>query len=757
MGGCQSTKAPDRIELNTNWQFKAVDSASWLPAVVPGVVQTDLQANGLISDPLQGNNEEAVQWIEGEEWEYRTRFTLTDVQQQYQNIDLVFDGLDTYAEVFLNNKSVLKTNNMFRQWRLDSKDLLEKGENEIRIVFTPPILKNKNKVKQLGYKLPAGAETGTWQVSPFTRKAAYQFGWDFAPRLVTMGLWQSVYLELWDIARIANVNFVLKNIGNEQADYTVFLIIYAVEDNTKCMLKVKDKQQNITLKEGLNKVAMDVSIKQPRLWWPNGWGEAFLYDIPIQISSGNLVVDSLHKKLGIRTIELVQEEDDVGRSFYFKINGRKLFAKGANWTPLSSFPSSIPDSMYVNRLQAVKDAHMNLLRVWGGGIYERDLFYNLCDELGILVWQDFMFANSMYPDDKGFIENVTEEVREQVIRLRSHPSLALWNGNNEIEVAWNNWGWQKQFGYSVEDSLKIWLAYERLFKQTIPKIIAIFDAGKPYTSTSPLSNWGKPENFNTGSMHYWGVWHGKDNFDDFKTHVGRFMVEYGFQSYPDYKTVAYYTGSDDLNLSSATTHQKSYVGNGLIVDEIVKHFGNIISFNSFLRNSQKTQALALKMAIEAHRLNKDNCGGTLFWQLNDCWPGPSWSVIDYFGRKKLAYWVVKDRYKPVILAISSQNNAFMINVINDRLQSEAATLTLELFTTDQQRVWVTEKALMLKANKVDTVYRSNINKLLDGMPENKVYLKATLTLKNGSVEDIEKFYFTKPKDYKGDYDMIGLK
>jgi len=751
---CSSDKPRNQVDLSTNWKFRETGEQNWHPAKVPGVVHTDLLANGLIPDPFIGTNEDSVQWIEDTKWQYRTSFKISSEQYNFQNIDLLFDGLDTYAEVFLNGASILKANNMFRKWRLNVKNNLLIGENELRIVFTPPIAKNRAQLENLAYTLPAGSETRKWQVSPFTRKAGYQFGWDFAPRLVTMGIWQGVYLDFWDGARIEDVVFVANEITLNRADYTAYLTVYSENEKADYTIRILDHRKKISLNEGVNTVAIDFSIDQPKLWWPNGWGAPHLYDVPIKLAKAGVILDSLNQRLGIRTIELVREDDDLGKSFYFMVNGEKLFAKGANWSPLSSFPSSIADTVYQNRIRDVKDANMNMLRVWGGGIYERDLFYDLCDENGILVWQDFMFANSMYPGDDDFVENVKEEVEQQIKRIRIHPSLALWNGNNEIDVAWKNWGWQQQYAYSADDSANIRLDYEKLFQGIIPDLVNQFDPGRSYTPTSPLSNWGANGNFNSGSMHYWGVWHGADSFEDYKTNVGRFMAEYGFQSFPDIRTTTYYAGKD-FNLDSSVSHQKSYIGNGLITKESEKHFGRAKDTNDFIFKSQQTQALALKLAIEAHRLNKEKCGGTLFWQLNDCWPGPSWSVIDYFGRKKLAYNIVKDRFKPVILVIENEENDFSISVVNDLLQDAQGILKLELFRSNDSRIWVSEKEIHIPKNGKREIYRSDIRKLLDGMPKQEVYLMLTLSV-NDEIMDVEKFYFVKPKDYKGEVDLVGM-
>lgn len=749
---CNSYKPRNQVDISSSWQFRETGDQRWYPAKVPGVIHPDLLANGLIPDPFVGTNEDSVQWIEEKQWEYKTSFNISSEQYSYQKIELVFDGLDTYAKVFLNGKAILEANNMFRKWRIKVKENIVIGENELRIVFTSPITKNKLRLEELGYTLPAGSETGKWPVSPFTRKAAYQFGWDFAPRLVTMGIWQRVYLDLWDAARIENVVFVSREISLGKADYTANVTIFSIEANATYTLRLLEIEKEINLNAGFNEVSIDISIKNPKLWWPNGWGEPYLYKIPIQLAKGDIILDSLNQKLGIRTIDLIQEYDAMGKSFYFMVNGEKLFAKGANWSPLSTYPGSVADSVYQNRIRAVKEANMNMLRVWGGGIYERDLFYDLCDENGILVWQDFMFANSMYPGSEKFIKNITVEVEEQIKRLRTHPSLVLWNGNNEIDVAWKNWGWQQQYGYSVADSTKIWRDYENLFLDIIPELVKKFDPGRSFTPTSPISNWGAQGNFTSGSMHYWGVWHGDDSFEDYKFSVGRFMAEYGFQSFPDKATIDFYS-SNSLDVEAPSSHQKSYIGNGLISKESEKYFGKPIATEDFIIKSQQTQALALKLAIEAHRLNKDKCGGTLFWQLNDCWPGPSWSVIDYFGRKKLAYHMVKDRFKPVILVFENEGNKLSISVVNDLLMNVSGKLKLELFSANDTRLWVSEKSVHIPENGTEVIYRSDTRKLLDGMVREEVYLKATLTI-NGDVVDDERFYFVAPKNFLGNHSLF---
>jgi beta-mannosidase len=350
------------------------------------------------------------------------------------------------------------------------------------------------------------------------------------------------------------------------------------------------------------------------------------------------------QNIGFRTIKLVNEPDSIGTSFYFKVNGKPIFMKGANYVPQDVFLPRVKPEDYKRLLMQVKDAGMNMLRVWGGGVYEKELFYDLCDEYGILVWQDFMFANAMYPFESGDRENILHEAEEQIFRLRKHTCLALWCGNNEVEVAWHNWGWQKQYGYSKEDSLELYRDYQALFEGSLPILVSHIDGKTPYVSTSPQSNWGTPENFNHGSMHYWGVWHGDDDFSGYEKNVGRFMVEWGFQSYPDYELLKKYISPEYLNLENDVmgNRQKSYVGNYKILEQVDKNpkYSSSI-FLEFVKGSQYAQAQAYNKALKAHLSAQPHCMGSLLWQLNDCWPGPSWSIINYDGTPKESYDAVK--------------------------------------------------------------------------------------------------------------------
>ncbi|MFT4662397.1 MAG: beta-mannosidase [Patiriisocius sp.] len=637
-------KQKTKNKLNQNWSFSEAGKSDWHPATVPGVVHLDLFNNNLIEDPYFENNEKKQSWIEDKNWQYKTSFEISENELDNEFIELQFEGLDTYAEVYLNNKKILESDNMFRSWNFEVKNLLNVGFNDLKVVFESPIQHNKKTVNNYPHRLPSGNETDDVEtkVASFTRKAAYHFGWDWGPRFVTSGIWRDVNLCFWNSARIKNVNTITKKIEGDKAYMQTQVTI-----DTKEEIEVYvDGYLVENLKESWANYTFEFEVENPKLWWCNGQGEPHLYTQEIEIRQGRHILDRYSANFGIRTIELINEPDSTGTSFYFKLNGKSVFMQGANYIPQDMFIPRVTDERYAALIGQVKDANMNMIRVWGGGVYESDLFYDSCDENGILVWQDFMFAGSLYPSDEAFLNNVKEEVTENINRLKRHPCIALWCGNNEIEVAWNNWGWQNQYGYSSQDSIEIWNNYLTIFEDVIPNALLENDPQRAYTSTSPLSNWGTPENFNHSSMHYWGVWHGRETFENFDKNVGRFMVEYGFQSFPEIATLKKVMSDTSLYLESPVmiNRQKSYIGNGLISKHIEQYYDEPANFEEFVSRSQKTQALGMKMAISAHKSNQPHCMGTLFWQLNDCWPGPSWSVIDYYGNPKEAYEEVRQAF-----------------------------------------------------------------------------------------------------------------
>lgn len=546
------------IDLNKNWQFKNQKENKWYLATVPGTVHTDLLANKLIPDPYYRDNESKLQWIDKEDWEYKTSFDVDVKTFSKKNIELVFDGLDTYADVYLNGKLILQADNMFRGWTVNVKTIIKRANNELRIKFWSA----QNKVDSIAKaQLPLIRPDNN---RVYVRKAQYHFGWDWGPKFIGCGIWK------------------------------------------KIKLKADDRR--------------------------------------LKVSSINY--DPIDR------VRLVQQKDNIGTSFYIEKNGKPIYCKGANWIPADVFLPRITKDEYRKLLLKAKDANMNMLRVWGGGIYESDDFYDLCDSLDIMIWQDFMFAGGMYPADDAFMNNVREEVRYQIQRLIRHSCIVLWCGNNEIDEAWKNWGWQQQFNLHGADSAKIWNDYKRLFEDSLKKWVNEFDGTRPYVSTSPKNGWGHKESFTEGDSHYWGVWWGLEDWEAFENKTGRFISEYGMQAMPNWKTIESFTEPADRFLYSDVikSHQKANDGFKKLNHYLTRYFIDSaklsrLSPENYTYLTQCLQYYILKNSIAIHRSKYPTNMGTLLWQLNDCWPVASWSITDYSRKPKAACYAVKEAYR----------------------------------------------------------------------------------------------------------------
>ncbi|MBN2088318.1 glycoside hydrolase family 2 protein [candidate division KSB1 bacterium] len=732
-----------KIELIKNWQFHQVGENEWLPAEVPGTVHTDLLKNKKIGDPFYRTNESDQQWIDKVDWEYRTTFSIDADLLSKKNIRLIFKGLDSYADVFLNGHQLFSANNMFREWTADCKSVLRKGENVLTIYFHSPVKIDLPKLEGLGYQLPAvndqseNGGLGDKKISVFARKAGYHYGWDWGPRLVTSGIWRPVFLEAWDEARIENIQYVQNHISREKAELTAVFEIIS-EDEIAASLTVSHNGKilvdaSVKLQKGLNKYPVNFELKNPKLWWTNGLGEAFLYELTSQLKAGTKVLDDDIQKIGIRTIRVVQEKDEKGKSFYFELNGVPIFAKGANYIPNDNFLPRVTPEKYEHIIKSAADANMNMLRVWGGGIYENDIFYNLCDQYGILIWQDFMFACAMYPGDDAFLENVRQEAIQNVKRLRNHPCLALWCGNNEIDGAWSHdtpggWGWKERFDEKTRT--KIWNDYEKIFHQMLPEIVREYDSNAFYWPSSPLADWGVRASYSnaSGDMHYWGVWHGKEKFDNFKQVIPRFMSEFGFQSFPEFKTIKAYTIEEDWDISSKVmaAHQRSGIGNERIKMYLGWDYKVPEKFGHILYLSQVLQAEGIKIGIEAHRRNKPYCMGTLYWQINDCWPVASWSSIDYFGRWKSLHYFARQAYNEALVSPTIDDKKLSVFIISDRLNPIQANLELEIINFEGEMLWSKSQQIEINANSSRSFFEADVEHLLKGMDRKTILFYAKL-------------------------------
>lgn len=552
------------VSLNKHWQFFYAAKQQWYPATVPGTIHTDLLSNQLIPDPFYRDNEASLQWIDDADWQYKYRFDAGETIYAMDHITLQFDGLDTYATVYLNGQKILEADNMFRDWKVEIKQLLRRKDNQLRIEFASAKRITDSIAKaRLPLVLPDNNRV-------HARKAQFQFGWDWGPKFISCGIWKNIYIKAWN----------------------------------------GEKKEIIPTAKSWN-------------------------------------------------VKLVRNSDSIGTSFYFEKDGKPVYAKGANWIPANIFLPGVSHADYRNLLLLAKNANMNMLRVWGGGIYEDDYFYDLCDSLGIMVWQDLMFAGGMYPGDARFLNNVREEIKYQVQRLRRHPCIVLWCGNNEIDEAWHNWGWQEQFNLHGADSAQIWNDYKKLFEDSLAKWINEYDGLRPYVPTSPMHGWGHKESFTEGDSHYWGLWWGLEDWEQFKTKTGRFVSEYGMQSMPNWNSLVGYTTATDRYRYSPVlqSHQKAGDGFKKLDHYLTRYFLDSVSLNklSLSDYSYLTQCLQyyiLKNSIATHRGKYPQNMGTLLWQLNDCWPVTSWSISDYSRQPKAAWYAVREAYRDDISPVA---------------------------------------------------------------------------------------------------------
>lgn len=735
------------IQLDSNWQFRQTNHPKFYPAKVPGHVIKDLYANQLILDPFFADNESGLQWIEKENWEYQTKFTCTNTLLNNTNIDLIFEGLDTYAKVFLNDTLILVSNNMFRTWQVNVKKVLHRGVNQLKIIFESAVLKGIEESKKLNYILPEGERV-------FTRKAQFHYGWDFAPRYAACGIWKPIKLSAWNCVKIIDTHFKIKKLNDTAAN--VDLIIESKSDITKSIdfqlsytnsdaygTNLIKKNKKIMLYQGFNTDTISFTIKNPKRWWCNGLGDAHLYYLKLKLNDNRLKIDEKVLPLGLRTIELINKKDSVGTSFYFQLNGIPLFIKGGNYVPPEVFLSS--DYQYSEEISSYKLLNINMLRVWGGGVYGDDAFYNACDKNGILVWQDFMFAGAMYPGDTSFIANVKTEVYQQIKRLRNHPSLALWCGNNEIDEAWNNWGWCKQYHYSKQDSTKIWKDYQNLFHKVIPDVKKELDVNTPYRTSSPAIGWGRDESLKQGDAHYWGVWWGMQPFNIFDKKIGRFMSEYGFQSMPSYETFKIIAHDSALTIQSKAiqSHQKHKTGFETIQTYMSSTYSSPSNFRDYIYKSQLLQRDGMKTAIEAHRRNKTRCMGTLFWQINDCWPAISWSAKDYFGQPKAFFYAIKSLYNRHLISNTQSSEFIHISCITDSVKNFQANLVVTLLNFKSEPLW--QKSFPISLTHSKSVTQIINQRSLPNFDTSKVYLKTELMI-DQSILTSNYFFFTEPKN-----------
>ena len=699
-----ATAEPSSQALNAGWQFRAVGTTDkpeiqqWHPAQVPGVVHTDLLRNNLIPDPFDRDNEFRLQWIGLTDWEYQTTFQLDSAAVGHDHLDLVFDGLDTFADVYLNDQAILHADNMFRRWRIPGKPLLKPGPNTLRIVFHSAITKMIPYVKSLPYILPSistynfGNEENI-ATAPYTRKAPYQYGWDWGPRFMTEGIWQPVRLETWDALRIDNFHIHQRKVGADIASVTAELDIEASKPMTVTLALAHDEMsgaqsadgsQTLQLDVGMNHVSFPIRIAAPKLWYPVGYGPQNRYRFSAVIRIGREVAARAESKTGLRSVELRRVPDQWGKSFEFVVNGIEVYSKGADVIPFDSFPNRVTPQIHRKILQDARDAHMNMVREWGGGYYESDDFYDICDELGIMVWQEFAFGGDMIPGDVAFQENVRQEAIDQIKRLRDHPSIVVWCGNNEVETGWYHWGNRQEFKESISPEARdrVWQDYIIMFADILKIAVAQYADPVPYWPSSPSANFEEvPDNQHNGDMHYWQVWHAQAPASDYTLQFPRFMTEYGFQSFPEMRTIRTFANKpEDFDIHSTVmqAHQKNKGGNERILTYMLREYRQPKDFESFVYLSQVQQAEIIKIGAEHFRRDRPRTMGGLYWQLNDCWPVASWASIDYYGRWKALHYYARRFYDDVLVSPFLHEDKIDVYVVSDKLQPLSGTIHTRL-------------------------------------------------------------------------------
>ena len=703
--------APDRFVIDKGWSFRLApgnaqlaahpEAAAWQAAAVPGTVHSDLFANRLIPDPYVGAPEAGLQWIGLADWEYRTRFDAPRNASGAARSDLVFEGLDTFAEVWLNGEKLLDANNAFRTWRVPVQGKLRARDNELRIVLRSPIARLLPQVQAMPHKIagnypsPYGDEPKDAMTGNFARKPGYHYGWDWGPRYVTAGIWKPVVLESWDALRIDDLQLRQDRVEEARADIAAIVTVDAVRDGAHEVRlwqtapggqRSLAARRRVALRAGANRIELPVRVERPQRWFPAGYGAQPLYRYEVEAGDAKRSA-----RTGLRKVELRRDPDDKGRSFYFAVNGIPVFAKGANSIPFDMFQPRVTRAKLRRVLESARDANMNMVRSWGGGYYESDDFFDLADELGLLVWQDFMFGGGMQPAyDDAFRANVVAEARDQVRRLRNHPSIVLWCGNNEEEIAWKYWGHGKTL--KEADPVfadKVWKGYVQLFGTDLREVVAEEGGGIGYWSSSPGDDLAEVANTPaSGDMHYWEVWGNPAHpVTKYLEITPRFMSEYGLQAWPVQRTIDAFARRSEQGIASPVieAHQKFLAGKGneRLMKYVKDEFNEPREFAQFAYLSQVAQAEGIELAALHHRASRPFTMGSLYWQLNDVWPGASWSSVDWFGRWKALQFHARRFYAPVaVAALRNAQGVTAVSLLNDRTRPVRGELRLRVMSLD---------------------------------------------------------------------------
>ncbi|QLG48099.1 beta-mannosidase [Natrinema halophilum] len=744
-----------RVEsLNGSWEFRESDADRWLEASVPGGVYTDLRNADEIPDPYDADNELDLQWIGESDWVYRRSVILDDAFLDEDCIRLQCAGLDTVATIRINGEIVGEVANMHRKYEFDVSDALMPGKNQVEITFHSPVKYSTRYSESHDYPVPTLRYPNDQPGRNFIRKAQCHYGWDWGPCLPTVGIWRDIELLAYSEARIEYT----KTRQDHRSDGVGLDVTVGIDAPTDGKLVLAAEVADVTVREvisvaeGDNEVTVRLDVFDPDLWWPNGYGDQPLYDLTVivdtetesvpsdtdketanrSVKSADTPVppDPVHEvttRIGFRDLELVREsdQDGTGESFTFEVNGTPVFAKGANWIPADALYGRVNRERYESLLDSAVDANMNMIRVWGGGYYERDSFYEACDERGLLVWQDFMFACALYPSDEKYLDSVEAEVRYQVRRLADHPSIALWCGNNEVEMGLQSW-------FNEVDELdQLTDDFETLFYDVIGNAVTEEDETRTYWPGSPSSGFGMkdPHQTNTGDLHYWDVWHDGADFEEYETVEPRFVSEFGYQSFPSVDVLSSVLPADELNPTAPLMehHQRNERGNRTILQRMAASFRIPFSFSDFVYLSQIQQGLAMKIAVEHWRRSKPYCMGTLYWQLNDLWPCASWSSIEYGGDWKALQHIARRIYAPVLLSTTATDDGDDVDVwlTNDEPEPLEGIVTVEAYTFDGELVCEVDEQVSIAALDSVSVATVDVDRMGGDVPVEDLFLRVT--------------------------------
>jgi beta-mannosidase len=745
--------------LNGKWKMKNTREEHWNNAKVPGSVFTDLLREGLMEDPFYRDNEDKALALSYNDYEYTREFNISSDLLRHNKVFLCCEGLDALTEIKINGQLIARTNNMHRSYEFDIKDVLKEGCNNIHIIFFSPTcyIERKQKEALLLQRINDIIMAGFY----YLRKAHCMFGWDWGPKLPDSGIWKNIGLKFFDDARLKDVYIIQKHqVDKVKLDIRInFEVWNCGEFDIEVLVTSPDgkkicKTQKVDCSSSDCTVAIE--INNPELWWPNGYGKQPLYRILVNLKNGDKILDSREIKTGLRILNVRQLNDEWGKSFEFNINGVSIFAQGADYIIEDNLMSRYSRKRTQNLIKDCVKAHFNCIRVWGGGIYPFDDFFDLCDKYGIIVWQDFMFACSIYPADMEFIENVEQELADNIKRIRNHPSLGLWCGNNEVEWILDMIEKKSYLGRQIPEDLLLYPMklikemYIHLFEEVIPKAVEKYDPNRFYWPSSPSSGgkFDNPNDENRGDVHYWDVWHDMKPFSDYRNHYFRFVSEYGFQSFTGIKTIESFTLPEDRNIFSyiMEKHQKNTSANGKISTYLSETFKYPKDFDSLLYASQLLQAEAIKYGVEHWRRNRGRCMGSLYWQLNDCWPTASWSSIDYYGRWKALHYYAKRFYAPIMISAKDEGTKVNIYVNNDTLKDIEGTIEWKLRDNGSRIIKEDKKDTRVASLKAENCIELDLKDIINKDNIREVYLEFFFNIKGQCVSS-GTLLFVKPKHF----------